>query len=386
MIPLMRSTFFNEQETKVELCKFITNAGRLSMGDTTVAFEEEFSKYQNRSYSVFFNSGSSANLALIQSLLNVGVLKKGDEVGFSAVTWATNLMPLLQLGLTPIPIDVSLSTLNCMSDDLDKVLHEHYLKCFFLTDLLGFCGDIDKINNICRENNIVLIEDACESLGSIYHGRRLGNYGVASTFSFFVGHHLSTIEGGMVCTNDKRLYDTLQMVRAHGWTRNVSMDKQDSLREEYHIDEFHDMYTFYSMGYNLRPTEIQSFLGLHQLGLLHDMNRKRQENFKLFSKHSSLNPDFYNLDVGHMDFVSNFAYPIICKDKKRFEQYKKRFQKCCEIRPIVGGSMLEQPFFQEGKNFSCPNAKIIHDEGFYFPNNPDLTEEEKNMIVEMLQR
>ena len=391
MIPLIKSTFFHEKETKEELCKFIKSAKKLSMDKVTSDFEEAFSKYQGRKYSVFYNSGSSANLALIQALVNMGRLKQGDNIGFSALTWATNLMPLIQLGLNPIPIDVSLTNLNVTSEELKKVLLKNKIKCLFITNLLGFCGDINKISKICMNEGIIFIEDNCESLGSVCNGKKLGNFGLASTFSFFVGHHISTIEGGMVCTDDMELYDDLIMVRAHGWTRNVSKNKKESLMKKYTVDNFHDMYTFYVISYNFRPTEINSFLGLHQLSYLNKMNDIRQSNFKLFSEHVAKNPDFCILDVSHMDFVSNFAYPLISKNAKMLDHYKKKFLGNCEIRPIIGGSMLEQPFFKEyltSKNiaFDCPNSKKIHENGFYFPNNPELTEDEKNLIIGLLKK
>lgn len=216
MIKLIKSTFYKERETKEKLIDFITTATQLSIGKECERFEASFSQYQNRKHCVFFNSGSSANLALIQALLNLGKLRVGDYVGFSAVTWATNPMPLIQLGLKAVPIDVELDSLNVSSKTLEAVIKKYPLKALFITNLLGFCDDIDKIRQICNKNKIILLEDNCESLGTIYKGEKLGNYGFASTFSFFVGHHMSTIEGGAVCTNDEELAVMLTLVRAHG--------------------------------------------------------------------------------------------------------------------------------------------------------------------------
>jgi CDP-4-dehydro-6-deoxyglucose reductase, E1 len=390
MISLIKSTFFQEIKTKEKLCEFITSAKKLSMDKITSDFEEAFSKYQGRKYSVFYNSGSSANLALIQALINMGLLKNNNNIGFSALTWATNVMPLIQLNLNPVPIDVSLSNLNITSYELLNSLKNNDLNCLFLTNLLGFSGDIDKISEICKNKGIILLEDNCESLGSICNGKKLGNFGLASTFSFFVGHHMSTIEGGMVCTDDKELYDHLLMVRAHGWSRNVSQEKKDSLMKQFNINYFYNLYTFYEVSYNFRPTEINSFLGLTQLPLLDEMNMIRQDNFKIFSEQSNKNNDFHQLELNHMDFISNFAYPLICKDVKLLNHYLSKFNDKVEVRPIVGGSMLEQPFFIKYLNskqlqFDCPNAKKIHECGFYFPNNPDLTKKEKEILVNLIK-
>lgn len=374
----MKSTFFEEEQTKKELCKFIMQADRLSMDKKCKEFEKEFSKFQKRKYSVLYNSGSSANLALIQALINLDKIHVYDKVGFSAVTWATNVMPLIQLGLDPVPIDVSLKTLNVSPKELNNTLKEHDdIKAFFITNLLGFCDDLKKIKNICDKNKIILIEDNCESLGSRYKRKLLGNYGLASTFSFFVGHHLSTIEGGMVCTDDEELYKMLVMVRAHGWLRNI---------ENFSSNDFYGLYTFYSLGYNFRPTEITGFLGLNQLKHMEKIIWRRNHNYKVFLKAASKNKDIMKLDID-MDMISNFAYPLIFKDAATAKFYKKKFEPYVEIRPIVGGSILKQPFFSElAKSYRCPNAEKIHNNGFYFANNPELNRAEIQRIMGLMIR
>ena len=390
MIKLIKSTFYNEVKTKKRLCEFINSTNQLSMGLKCLEFEAQFSKYQKRRYSVFFNSGSSANLALIQSLLNLSLLSQKDNVGFSAITWATNVMPLLQLQLKPIPLDVSLANLNTCSSDLLTILKTTELKAFFITNLLGFCGDLDKIKKICKEEGIILIEDNCESLGSELNNFKLGNFGLASTFSFFVGHHMSTIEGGMVCTDDKDLYDMLLMVRSHGWDRNLDTNKKNNLRMENNINNFYSKYTFYYQAYNLRPTELQAFLGLEQLNYIDEINIIRNKNFKEFNEISNSNSNFLRLSLEHMNFISNFAFPLICKDMPTFNEYSKKFEKNnIEIRPIVGGHIIEQPFFkaylkQNNIKFHNPKAKKIHELGFYIPNNPELTKTEKDLISSLI--
>jgi len=391
MISLIKSTFYKEEETKAKLCDFIKNAKKLSMGEKCKEFEKEFSKYQGRKYSVLYNSGSSANLALIQALLNMKKLHKGDKVGFSAITWATNVTPLIQLGLEPIPIDVSLEHLNVSSDNLLKVLERTEIKTLFLTNLLGFCGDVDKIKNICDERGIILLEDNCESLGSRLGGVRLGNFGLASTFSFFVGHHMSTIEGGMVCTDNENLYDILMMTRAHGWSRDLENHKKQKLKEDNKISNFYDQYTFYTLGQNLRPTEITGFLGLEQLKYIDEIINQRNENFKKFHSAVSNNIDFIPIKTGHIDFVSNFAYPLVFINNSIMEEYKAKFENKIEIRPIVGGAIVEQPFFidymnERGRFYDCPNASRVHSLGFYFPNNPELSNEEISEMTKLLTR
>ncbi|MCO5383623.1 MAG: DegT/DnrJ/EryC1/StrS family aminotransferase [Methanosarcina barkeri] len=231
MIPLMKNAFYNEKETKDALSKFILETPRLSMDQKCFEFEDKFARFQERKYAILFNSGGSANLALLQSLKNLRYLKNGDNVGFSALTWSTNVMPIIQLGLKPIPLDCELRTLNISSNTFEKRINSVELKVLFITNTLGFAGDLDKIREICGERKIILIEDNCESLGSELPTGKTGNFGLASTFSFYIAHHMSTIEGGMICTDDHELSQMLRIVRANGWDRNLQPDQQSLLRK-----------------------------------------------------------------------------------------------------------------------------------------------------------
>lgn len=386
MIKLIKSTFFNEKQSKKELVEFIQKADILSFSKECEKFEKKFSKYQKRKFSIFVNSGSSANLAMVQALLNLGRIKHGDKVGFSALTWSTNVMPLIQLGLNPIPIDVELDTLNISSKTLKNTLKNHDLKMLFITNLLGFCDDIDLISSTCEQKNIILIEDNCESLGSVYKDKLLGNFGLASSFSFYVGHHMSTIEGGMVTTDDEELATMLRVVRAHGWDRNLSEKDQNIIRTKFKVNStFYSRYTFYDLGYNLRPTEIAGFLGNQQLQYIDAILEKRNSNFLTLAEVIYKNKSYYKLKYNHMDFVSNFAVPIICKTKKKRDELVKKCDGKVEIRPVVGGDMTQQPFFKKYNrklsNFwDNSNSKLIHENGLYFGNNPELTTQELTKI------
>lgn len=387
MIPLIKSTFYREEDTKQKLVDFIKNAEKLSFGAECEKFEKNFSRWQKRKYSIFTNSGSSANLALIQALLNTGKLRHGDSVGFSAVTWSTNVMPLIQLGLHPVPVDIELSTLNVSSRKLQDVLKKYSLKAFFLTNLLGFCDDIDIIREVCKKKKIILIEDNCESLGTIYKKRKLGNFGLAATFSFYVGHHMSTIEGGAVVTDDEELATMLKLVRAHGWDRNLDFAKQDEIRKRFKINtNFYSRYTFYDLGYNLRPTEINGYIGNYQLPFIDEIVKKRKENFMAIAPKIYANTEkYYSIRYNHIDLLSNFAIPVICKSKVVRGNLVKRCKGKIEIRPIVGGDMTKQPFFSKYiKDFPLQfyaNAKLVHEQGLYFGNNPELTKEDVRIIL-----
>ena len=385
MIKLIKSTFYKEEFSKRLLKNFISKAKQLSFGLECQKFEQNFARWQKRKYCIFVNSGSSANLALIQSLLNLGKLNKGDNIGFSALTWSTNTMPLIQLGLNPIPIDVELDTLNVSSAKLQDVLKKYKLKGLFITNLLGFCDDIDQIVKICKKNKILLFEDNCESLGTLYKGKLLGNFGYASTFSFYVGHHMSTVEGGAICTDDERLASMLKIARAHGWDRNLSEIDQNKIRNKHKINStFYSRYTFYDLGYNFRPTEINGFLGNLQIKFLNEIIKKRNRNFLKITPVLNKNPNYYPIRYDHIEFLSNFAVPIICKSKEIRDELVEKCNGKVEIRPIVGGDIEEQPFFKKyvkDLKVKNPNAKIIHEQGLYFGNNPELQKTEIGTII-----
>lgn len=386
MIKLIKSTFYNEKDTKQKLISFIEHAEMMSFGPECNKFEEKFAKWQGRKHCIFLNSGSSANLAIIQALLNLGKIKKGDKVGFSALTWSTNVMPLIQLGLQAVPIDVEIDTLNVSSKKLREKLRRHELSMVFLTNLLGFCDDIDEIRKICEEEKIILIEDNCESLGTVYKGKKLGNYGTASTFSFYVGHHMSTIEGGAVCTDNGTLANMLRLVRAHGWDRNLAEKPQQKIRSKHKVNStFYSRYTFYDLGYNLRPTEINGFIGNTQIPYLNEIVTKRKETFlEIAEKLYSQTDRFYPVRYDHIDLVSNFAFPVVCKSKKIRDELVSKCNGKIELRPIVGGDMTKQPFFSKYEKkllLQKSNAGLIHEQGLYFGNNPELTVKEKKEII-----
>ncbi len=383
-IPLIKSTFYNDKDTKDKLCEFIQSAERFSLDSECRKFEENFSNFQEREYSTFVTSGSSANLLLVQALLNMGKLKKGDRVGVSALTWSTNIMPVIQLGLEPILIDCEIDSVNVSS----RKVKEKSIDALFLTNALGFSSDIDNIEDYCNEEKILFLEDNCESLGTEYKGKLLGNFGLASTFSFYVGHHLSTIEGGMVCTNNEELYHNLLISRIHGWGRNLPKEKNDLLKKEHGANDFYEKYLFYDLAFNVRPTEIAGFLGNLQIKYLNEMIDKRESNFKTLNEIISKNPEIIPLNLEGLTKISNFGVPLTFKKKEYFEKYKKRFEENeVEIRPIISGNMVDQPFFKKyfPNQGPFPNASFIHENGFYCGNNPEMNPEEINFIKELLK-
>jgi CDP-6-deoxy-D-xylo-4-hexulose-3-dehydrase len=325
---------------------------------------------------------------MLQSLKNLGKLKSGDKIGFSALTWSTNTMPILQMGMVPVAIDCEINTLNMMSWNLLERLKEVDIKALFLTNVLGFTGDIAQIQKICLDNDIILIEDNCESLGTELPEGKAGNFSLGASFSFFVAHHMSTIEGGMICSDDEDFVEMLKIVRANGWDRNLTAAQQSKWRKKYQIEsEFQAKYTFFDLGYNLRPTEITGFLGLYQLQFLDQNIQKRQENYLRIEKIMNKNDNLIMLKRDHIDLLSTFAIPVICKTKELREKYLLQFSGAgVEIRPMIAGNMQRQPFYTKyvQELYSLPNTDFIHECGFYCGNYPELSESDLETISSCL--
>jgi CDP-6-deoxy-D-xylo-4-hexulose-3-dehydrase len=389
MIPLMKNTFLHEHQTKQALSDFIMQSHRLSMDVKCLEFERAFALYQNCRHAILFNSGGSANLALLQALKNLDILHDGDKVGFSALTWSTNTMPIIQLGMEPIAVDCAADTLNTMSTHLEERLQTTELKAFFTTNALGFTGDLDVIRDLCKARGVILLEDNCESLGSELPAGKAGNFGLASTFSFFVAHHMSTIEGGMVCTNDNDLAEMLRIVRANGWDRNLTAEQQFKWRKKFGVkNEFNAKYTFYDLGYNLRPTEITGFLGLTQLQYLPENIRIRELNYMVLEQAVHDNPDLVQMNHRHMSVLSNFSFPVVCKTPELRDQYLSQFSGAgVEIRPMIAGNIQNQPFYKKyvKTNFDLPGTQHLDQCAFYCGNYPELTQVELEVLRSCLK-
>lgn len=381
----MKNAFLNEHETKKALAEFILKADRLSMDAECLKFERKFSEHQGRKESILFNSGGSANLAMLQALKNLGRLKDGDRVGFSALTWSTNTMPIIQMGMVPVALDCDVNTLNVMSHHLEERLKQVDLKALFLTNVLGFTGDIDRVRDLCARRGIILIEDNCESLGTMLPSGKAGNFGVAASFSFFVAHHMSTIEGGMVCTDDQDLAEMLRIVRANGWDRNLTAVQQHKWRKRYDIhSEFQAKYTFYDLGFNLRPTEITGFLGQYQMQFLDANIQCRERNYLRLEQIMTKNPDLVLLRHEHITTLSTFAVPVVCKTPELRDHYLARFAGAgIEIRPMIAGNMQRQPFYEKyvKEKYDLPGTDFVHSNGFYCGNYPELSETDLETIA-----
>jgi CDP-6-deoxy-D-xylo-4-hexulose-3-dehydrase len=380
MITLVKDTIDNKDIDR--LVDWLKTYPRLSKGPITLEFENKFSNWLGTKYSVFVNSGSSANLLML-STLKQGNYLKNNKIVVPSTAWATDLAPVIQLGLEPILCDSNMEDLSADLEHLEKIFQEESPSALMFVSVLGLVPDMNKIVELCFEYDVILLEDTCEAMGCEYKGKKLGTFGKMSSFSTFFGHHISTIEGGIVSTDDFELYELLLSIRSHGWDRDLSVETQYKLQKEWRVSEFDAMYTFYYSGFNIRSTDLQAYIGLAQIDNLNDWGKRREENFHLYNK--LIKNDFWKVKSKPDCLESNFAYPII--HPKRDEIAKTLTANNVEVRPMICGSMGTQPFYvKEFGELKLPNVTIIDEYGFYVPNNPKLTNEEIYFISGLINK
>ena len=383
MINLVKDTISNDDIDK--LIGWLQTYPRLTKGPLTLELEQKWSDWIGTKYSVFCNSGSSANLLMLSAYIENTRMQKDRnklKIVVPSVSWATDLAPIIQLGLTPILCDCNLNDLSIDLDHLNEIITSHgKIDALLLVSVLGLVPKMDKIQDICDKHDIVLLEDSCESMGSKHKGQNLGTFGNMSSFSTFFGHHISTIEGGFVSTNDKELYDLLLSLRSHGWDRDLDKKSQNKLRDVWDVSGFESLYTFYYPGYNLRSTDLNAFIGIGQIDNLNEWGLVREKNFRLYQR--LIHNDYWKPKLYPNSFVSNFAYPIIHPARNEIAQQLQN--NSVEVRPLVCGSMGNQPFYkkQYGK-IKLPNADKIDEYGLYVPNNPKLTENEVTIVADIV--
>ena len=353
---------------------------RLTKGELTWELESKWAKKIGTKYSVYLNSGSSAILLTLAALQHTNRLKN-NKVIVPGLSWATDVSSPMLLGMEPILCDCNLEDLSCDLVHLEKLFIEHSPSSFILVSPLGLVPNMEKIIELCEKYDVILLEDVCESMGSKYENKYLGSFGFASFFSMYFGHHLSTIEGGFINTNDENFYYSLLMMRSHGWDRDLPKKIQDKLRNENKINDFDSLYTFYLPGFNLRSTDLQAFIGLRSIDKLDEYVENRNKNFKLYK--SLIDNNKLKIMDNNSNFISNFAYPIV--NKNRVNIIEKLIKNNIEVRPLIAGDISKNPMWikKYGK-ISLPNCQLINEFGFYVPNHQDLTSEEINFIVDII--
>ena len=353
---------------------------KLTKGDLTWELESKWAKKIGTKYSVYVNSGSSAILLSLAALLESKKIKN-KKIIVPSLSWATDVSSPILLGMEPIMCDCNFTDLSCDLNHLEELFKTHSPSSMILVSPLGLVPDMGKILSLCEEYEVLLFEDVCESMGSKFQGKYLGSFGFASFFSMYFGHHLSTIEGGFINTNNEDFYYLLLMMRSHGWDRDLPKEKQEELRKKYKVSEFDSLYNFYVPGFNLRSTDLQAFIGLRSIDKLDEYSKVRNLNFKSYNKFITVN----ELDITEKegDFVSNFALPIVSKNKK--EIINNLISNGIETRPLIAGDMSKKPMWYERfGHVYLPNCEKINEFGFYVPNHQDLTVEQIKFISKII--
>ncbi len=381
MIKLVEDTIDNKDIDR--LVQWLQTYPRLTKGPVTEQLESKWAKESGTKYSVFCNSGSSANLLMLQALLESGRLSQGDSVVIPGLAWATDLAPVIQLGLNPIICDVNLEDLSADLGDLEGIFKSLKPKALILVSVLGLVPDMTELTKMCDKHDVILLEDACESMASKHQGQGLGTFGLMSSFSTYFGHHISTIEGGFVCTDNFEMYEMLKAVRSHGWARDLSEKTREKLKKEWKVSEFDSLYTFYYSGFNVRSTDLQAFVGLSQVDKLSPTSVIRNRNYTLYQQ--NIKNDYWSPVTRPGDFISNFAYPII--HPNRNEIVERLQESKVEVRPLICGSMVSQPFYRKKfKHRELKNCNIVDKFGMYIPNHPKMTPEDIIFVSQIINK
>jgi CDP-6-deoxy-D-xylo-4-hexulose-3-dehydrase len=375
--PLMENNI--TQEDVNTLIKFLKKMPRLTQSDNVRAFQKEWSEWLGVRYSVFVNSGASANLITMAALKH---LYGQGEIIVPPLTWVSDIASVLQNGFNPIFVDINPRNL-CMDEKQVIARLNPKTRAVFITHVQGFNGLSQHLLRVLNERKIPLIEDVCESHGATFEGKKLGSFGLISNFSFYFAHHMSTIEGGMVCTDNETIYETIRMLRSHGMVREASTDavKQQYIREN---PDLSPDFIFAYPAYNVRNTEIGAVLGRNQLNRLSENNIRRNENFKFFL--DNLNPNKFRTDFD-LEGSSNYAFNLVLKnpDPDLRDKVEAAMRDAgVEFRrgSSGGGNQLRQPYLKgiiADREFEkYPEVEHIHFYGYYIGNYPDL---EKNKIL-----
>ena len=357
---------------------------QLTKGPITPLFEKKYSDWLGSKHAVFVNSGSSAILLGLAALKFGGRLKN-DKIIVPDLSWATDVSSPLLLELSPILIDANIEDLSVDLDRLEWIFKRESPAAFILVSVLGLVPDMDRIVELCETYDVLLIEDVCESMGSEYKGKKLGTFGCMSFFSMYYGHHISTIEGGMVCTSDEEINELLLMIRSHGWDRDVSENTRDTLRSVNSIDDFSAQFAFYLPGLNVRSTDLQAVIGLRQVDKIDKFSAIRNRNFKLYQELLNDEDSLLNI-INRADcFISSFCYPIVSYDRDAIVQRLRN--NGVECRPLIAGSLSMSPMWRKfGTGFTnIPVSLMINKYGLYVPNHQGMDEDDVRNVVKLIQ-
>ena len=370
---------------EIEAIQRVLKSGRFSMGERVAEFEKAFAEKFGVKYALMVSSGSAANLLAVAGLVYSGKLKRNDEVIVPAVSWSTTYFPLFQFGLKLRFVDIDKDTLNIDTDKLKAAITEK-TKLICLVNLLGNPNDFSTIKQICADRDIVIMEDNCESLGAEYNGKKAGTFGLVGTYSTFYSHHLCTMEGGVVVTDDEELYHYMLCIRAHGWTRNLPRDSKIYTKSE---NAFYESFNFIVPGFNLRPLEMEGAAGTEQLKKMDGIIAQRRENAEYFKKKMQDIPDIRTQkETGNSSW---FGFAIVLEGSsvgRRDTVVQKLAENDIEVRPIVAGNFTRNKvieYMEHTVSGELTAADDIHDNGFFIGNHSKNNFAEIDYFVDVLK-
>ena len=354
------------QSDKLKLIEFISSSDMYTCGKKVEEFENKWSEWLGCKHSLFVTSGSTANLLLLASVKEFYNIPNGSKVLVPACTWVTNVSPVFQNGLEPVFCDINLDNYSFDTDNLP----DDDIKIVFITHLLGLNAPMEKLKN--KYQDAIFIEDICESHGiTDEYGKKRG-YGTGSTFSFYYGHHMTTIEGGMISTDNAELYQLMKLKRSHGMALHLLSENYEKTVSKYpNIDP---KFLFLTDGYNFRNTELNAVIGIEQLQRLDESIKIRKRNYDRFMVQLLKYETFFHVPR-YDPYNSSFCLPFVCKTNELKTKLVNIFNKLeIEYRPIVGGNLLIHPFLTKWKNSTkTPNADLLNDNGVYIGNSQFVT-------------
>jgi CDP-4-dehydro-6-deoxyglucose reductase, E1 len=363
---------------------------KTTMDKKVKRFEQLFAKYIGVKYAIMVNSGSSANLLALSILSNPVLgekgIKKGDEIITPAVTWATTVYPITNVGAIPVFVDVSADDYNIDPEKIEKAISKK-TKAIMNVHLLGNPCKMDKIKKIVKDNNLLLIEDACEAHGAEFRGKKVGSFGDLATFSFFASHHITTMEGGMIVTNNKMLYELGKSMRTFGWVRDLE-NKNDIIKKFPNIDQ---RFLFLHSGFNLRPTELQGAFGINQMKKINSLVNIRIQNSKYWNKRLKPFSEFLKIqEFKKFSKTSHLFYPIYVIENDFFtknELVNYLEKKHIETRPTMTGNFVKQPVIKQLKyktSGNLDNANNIMKNSFVLGNHHGIDKIRRKYVADTI--
>lgn len=355
---------------------------QLTKGALTLEFERRWADWIGTKYALFVNSGSSANFLVAYAALLSGKLRN-NKVIVPSVGWVTTVSPFMQLGFEPIMCGADKDDFGLDLVQLEQLLKKHKPGLVAMVQVLGVPGNMDALWRLKKKYGFMLFEDACAALGAEYKGKKIGTFGDMSTFSFYFGHQLSTIEGGMVNTNNKELHNLLLMLRSHGWGKDLDQGTRSRLMKKYAIEDFHQPFTFFVPGLNLRSTDLNAFLGLRQMEKADAVASTRAQNHTVYAANLK-NVTFQKWDKHSKPCSISFG-ALAQSPGHRKAIVKKLDENGIETRLFSAGNLGLHPFwFERYGKFHHPVSDKVHSCGFFLPNNESLRQEDVQKICSVV--